>query len=93
MSMLEGETLEECLDDLGFSPEKRADILHCRQCGDIRGMIALLRARRQAILHRIHNEEKQISCLDYVVFQLEQEHRAAPHKAPCGTPLKHDEKG
>ncbi len=36
-------------------------------------MIRLLRRHRQTLLDRIHKEEAQISCLDYLVFQLEKE--------------------
>ena len=67
------EKLEECLDDFGCNETEKAEILNCHNNNDKKGVIALLRKHRQKILNTIHNEEKQISCLDYFVFQLEKE--------------------
>lgn len=71
MSMTELEGLEECLADFGCSNREKAEILRCHARRDIPGMIRLLRRHRQTLLDRIHKEEAQISCLDYLVFQLE----------------------
>ena len=65
--------LEECLAYFGCDKNETAEILKCHENGNIKGMIQLLRKRRQAILNTIHAEEKQISCLDYLVFQIEKD--------------------
>lgn len=65
--------LNACLNDFGCRDDEIAEIIHCRSCGDVSGMIQRLRKRRQCILNAIHLEEKQISRLDYLVFQLEKE--------------------
>ncbi len=67
------EKLEEYLDDFGCNENEKAEILNCHRNNDTKCVIALLRKHRQEILNTIHNEEKQISCLDYFVFQLEKE--------------------
>ena len=66
-------SIEEYLDDFGCNDTEKAEILKCYSNNDTKGMIALLRKHRQTILSRIHNEEKQISSLDYFVFQLEKD--------------------
>ena len=67
--------LEECLAYFGCDEDEKAEILKCSENGNIKGMIQLLRKRRQAILNTIHAEEKQISCLDYLVFQIEKDNQ------------------
>lgn len=71
MLIMESKYLKECLDDFGCNDEEKAEILNCHDNGNIKGMIILLRKHRQSILNTIHNEEKQIICLDYFIFQLE----------------------
>lgn len=70
---IESERFEECLDDIGCLPEVKAEILEYAENRDIQNIIRLLRRHRQSTLDSIHKEEKQISCLDYIVFQLEKE--------------------
>lgn len=65
--------LEECLSDAGCSKEEKEEILKCYAENDMQEMIHLLRVHRKAALETIHTGEKQISCLDYLVFQLEKE--------------------
>lgn len=71
--MTEIEKFGECLDDIGCNEAEKSGIMRCRCCDDLNGTIRLLRKRRQVILDEIHEEEKQISCLDYLVFMLEKE--------------------
>lgn len=75
MSVMEFEKLEDCLNDLGCSQREKAEIHKYYEQHDICSVIRLLRKHRQTILGTIHKEEKQISCLDYLVFQLEKEIR------------------
>lgn len=71
--MTEIERFGDCLDDIGCSEAEKSGIMRCRCSDDLNGTIRLLRKRRQVILDEIHEEEKQISCLDYLVFMLEKE--------------------
>lgn len=76
MSGMELEKLENCLNDLGCNQKEKAEMHKYYEKHDIQSVIRLLRKRRQTILGTIHKEEKQISCLDYLVFQLEKEIQA-----------------
>ncbi|MDE6019880.1 MAG: hypothetical protein K2H01_02625 [Ruminococcus sp.] len=70
---IESERLEEYLDDIGCPLKEKTEILDYAENHDIQNIIRLLRRHRQSTLDTIHKEEKQISCLDYLVFQLEKE--------------------
>jgi len=76
MSVMEFEKLEDCLNDLGCNQKEKAEMHKYNDQHDIQSVIRLLRKRRQMILGMIHKEEKQISCLDYLIFQLEKEMQA-----------------
>lgn len=41
--------------------------------GDSRRCVQMLAEHRQALLDRIHREEQQISCLDYLVYTMKEE--------------------
>lgn len=64
---------EECLNDIGCSENEKTEILKFYAENDIKQTINLLRMHRKVTLDTIHIGEKQISCLDYLVFQLEKE--------------------
>ena len=70
---IESERLEEYLDDIGCPLKEKTEILEYAENRDIQNIIRLLRRHRKSTLDTIHKEEKQISCLDYLVFQLEKE--------------------
>ncbi|MCM1225955.1 MAG: hypothetical protein NC320_00840 [Clostridium sp.] len=65
--------LEECLTDAGCSKKEKAEILQCYSEHNIQQTIRLLRMHRKVALDTIHTGEKQLGCLDYLVFQLEKE--------------------
>lgn len=73
MAVTASERLKVYLDDIGCPPEEKAAILEYAENHDIQNIIRLLRRHRQSTLDAIHKEEKQISCLDYLVFQFEKE--------------------
>lgn len=72
---IESKRLEEYLNDIGCPPKVKTEILEYAENRDIQNIIRSLRRHRQVALDTIHKEEKQISCLDYLVFQLEKELR------------------
>ena len=73
MPMTDAERFGECLDDIGCCESEKAELMHCRCNDDIQGTIRLLRKRWQTLLDAIHKEEKQRSCLDYLVFKLNEQ--------------------
>lgn len=64
------ETVRQNLKDAGFTPQAAAGFLDCWQAGDQRGQQRLLARQRNSLLERIHRQEKQISCLDYLSYCL-----------------------
>lgn len=64
---------EECLNDAGCSENEKAEILKYYAENNIKQAIHLLRMHRKVTLDTVHTGEKQISCIDYLVFQLEKE--------------------
>lgn len=55
----------------GFEAEKIRDYLTCWKAGKIKEQMKLLSAKRAILLKHVHQEEKQIGCLDYLVYQIE----------------------
>ena len=45
--------------------------LLCYQAGDIKGELKVLSNHRQALLDEVHKGQKEIDCLDYLVYQIE----------------------
>ena len=65
-----GATRERCLD--------------CARQGRTQEQLRLLSAHRRLLLDAVHRCEKQITCLDYLVFQIEREERAGQSGPPPG---------
>ena len=65
------ETVRQNLKDAGFTPQAAAGFLACWQAGDHREQMRLLAKQRRCLLQRIHKQEKQISCLDYLAYCLD----------------------
>lgn len=64
---------EECLNDAGCSEKEKSEILKYYAENNIKQIIHLLRMHRKVTLDTVHTGEKQISCIDYLIFQLEKE--------------------
>ena len=47
------------------------EFLVCWKAGKITEQLQLLSQRRARLLDMVHREEKQINCLDYLVYQIE----------------------
>lgn len=59
------------MKDAGCSEDTIKRFLFCYQAGDIKGELKVLSNHRQAILDEIHRGQKEIDCLDYLVYQIE----------------------
>ena len=55
-----------------------------RAPGRTQEQLRLLSAHRRLLLDAVHRCEKQITCLDYLVFQIEREDRAGQSGPPPG---------
>lgn len=73
-------TLQELLLNLkaaGFGNSAAEEYLACWRAGETKQQLTLLGKKRAALLRQIHRRERQIDCLDYLVYRIE-------HQAPGG---------
>ena len=54
----------------GFGDSAAEEYLACWKAGEIKQQLALLEAKRAALLRQIHRRERQIDCLDYLVYRI-----------------------
>lgn len=57
----------------GFDGTLTQEFLGCWKAGETTEQLRLLAQKREGLLDRVHQEEKQIDCLDYLVYQIEKE--------------------
>lgn len=65
------DTIVQNLRDAGCSDETISDFLRDLRGGKTAEGLKLLAAHRRVLLNRLHEEQKQIDCLDYLVWQME----------------------
>ncbi|MCM1345332.1 MAG: hypothetical protein NC305_18420 [Lachnospiraceae bacterium] len=58
------------LKDAGCDQETIERFMNCMEQDDLTGQLRLMEEHRKCILDRVHKEEKQIDCLDYLVYQI-----------------------
>lgn len=67
-------TVQDLIQNLkaaGLEEEQIAEYLSCWRAGETREQLKLLAAKRAVLLDHVHQKEKQIDCLDYLVYQIE----------------------
>lgn len=76
--MLEGDSAQaviQNLKDAGCDLETTERFLALEQAGQTREQLKLLSAHRKRLLDKVHEEERRIDCLDYLVYQVKREKR------------------
>lgn len=76
--MLEGDSAQaviQNLKDAGCDLETTERFLALEQAGQTREQLKLLSAHRKRLLDKVHEEERRIDCLDYLVYQVKKEKR------------------
>ena len=58
------------LKDAGCCQEMVQSFMTYLEQGNLKGQLELLEKRRDCLLEQVHEEEKQIDCLDYLVYQI-----------------------
>ncbi|HJD46559.1 MAG TPA: hypothetical protein H9909_06910 [Candidatus Mediterraneibacter norfolkensis] len=71
MYFLSKSEVEQNLKDAGCNAEIIREFFSYENERGIDKQKALLEEHRKKLLNRVHKEEKKISCLDYLIFQLE----------------------
>lgn len=69
------DTVIQCLKDAGCNDEEIDCFLRCRGSGQPQEELALLGRYRDALLIRLHKNQKRIDCLDYLVYRIKKENR------------------
>lgn len=64
------EELIQNLKDAGCCEKMICDFMECFDKEDIDRQIALLELHRDDLLDNVHSEERKISCLDYLLYQI-----------------------
>ena len=62
------------LKDAGCSSDVIECCLACMEQGKKNELLKRLEEHRKGLLHKIHEEEKHIDCLDYLVYQIHHSH-------------------
>ena len=65
------EAVIQNLEDAGCENEMIQDFLGCLEKGQQERQLALLEHQREYLLGRVHTDEKRISCLDYLIYQIQ----------------------
>ena len=63
------------LEDAGCDPETVAQFMEAGMAGNRQNQLKLLEQHRKRLLESVHQNEKRIDCLDYLVFQMNQEQK------------------
>ncbi len=67
---LDQHTLRECLNDAGCNEAMVEQFLICMQTGCYQRGQNLLMCHRKQLLDALHQEQKRIDCLDFVIHQI-----------------------
>lgn len=59
------------LKDAGCGQEIIACFMKCMARNDLSGQLGLMKEHRQFLLDKVHEEEKRIDCLDYLVYRID----------------------
>ncbi len=73
MAFTEENNFQECLSDIGICEKESAEICKAYSNNSLPEVLELLKKHKKAILCESHRLEKQIDCLDYLIYKLEKE--------------------
>lgn len=64
------EAVVQNLKDAGCTQEVIECCMACMEQGKKKELLKRLEEHRAGLLHKVHEEEKHIDCLDYLVYQI-----------------------
>lgn len=64
------EAVIQNLKDAGCASDIIESCIACMEQGKKKELLKRLEEHRTGLLHKVHEEEKQIDCLDYLVYQI-----------------------
>ena len=71
MAFTEENNFSECLSDSGICEKEKAEIIEAYSQDSFAEVLDLLKKHRKVILGESHKLEKQIDCLDYLIYRFE----------------------
>lgn len=67
------EAIEQNLKDAGCDSETIDSFMICKEKGNPKDQVKLLSKHRMKLLDKVHESQKCIDCLDYLVYQINKE--------------------
>lgn len=67
------ETVVRNLEDAGCDKDTVVQFMELGKTGKKQGQVNLLEKHRRTLLDKVHRREKQIDCLDYLLYQIKKE--------------------
>ncbi len=64
------EAVIQNLKDAGCAPDIIECCIACMEQGKKKELLKRLEGHRKGLLHKVHEEERHIDCLDYLVYQI-----------------------
>lgn len=64
------EAVVQNLEDAGCAPDIIECCMACMEQGKRNELLKRLEEHRKGLLRKVHEEEKHIDCLDYLVYQI-----------------------
>lgn len=64
------EAVVQNLEDAGCAPDIIECCMDCMEQGNRSELLKRLEEHRVCLLHKVHEEERRIDCLDYLVYQI-----------------------
>ena len=64
------EELLQNLRDAGCTPEAITGFMRCVETGEAKKGLKLLEQQRRELLNGIHEGQRKLDCLDYLVYQM-----------------------
>lgn len=65
------EYTRRCLDDCGFSEEQKVQYLKYLESGQQNERLRLLQAQRKLLMDSLHNAQRQVDVIDYLIQKTE----------------------
>ncbi|MCQ4636507.1 hypothetical protein NE619_07180 [Anaerovorax odorimutans] len=65
-----GNKIVQNLEDAGCSPQNIEQCCHCYEEGSVEELLRLLSGHRKFLLEQIHENQKKLDCLDYLIYKI-----------------------
>lgn len=81
MPEIDSNRIRQNLLDAGCDQQTTDSCMACLNEGNMAKMLPVLAKHRRALLEALHQEQKQIDCLDYLVYTIEKNEKKGEQPA------------